>query len=420
MKNKKNKPDKSLSLREQAEKQLTGRQDITYEQLSFADSQKLIHEMKVHQIELELQNEELQITRNRLEEILEKFTNLYEFAPVGYITIGKDFRITQINLYGSSLLGTERLKLINSDIRLYITGESLTRFNDFMSKIFTDNTKQSIDVTLTNRDIFVRIEAVASGDECRAAVMDITEQKHSEDKIQKINKELYELNAAKDKFFSIIAHDLRNPFNNILNFSKLLIDEIKVLNHPEFEEFASIIYSSAKNTYNLLENLLEWAKTQTGRTKFQLTRIDLREIVAGEIKEVLDIAKSKNIELINNIPDKPAIMADKFMLETIFRNLLSNAIKFTNINGKVEIYASEKETNVEISVEDNGIGIPEEQIPKLFKIDSNYKTFGTNNEMGSGLGLILCKEFIEKHGGEIRVESVKGKGSCFRFTLPKR
>jgi len=114
------------------------------------------------------------------------------------------------------------------------------------------------------------------------------------------------------------------------------------------------------------------------------------------------------------------VTADKFMLETILRNLLSNAIKFTNKNGKVEISVSEKETNVEISVEDNGIGIPEEQIPKLFKIDSHFKSHGTDNETGSGLGLILCKEFIEKHGGKIWAESVKGKGSCFRFTLPRK
>jgi signal transduction histidine kinase len=233
-----------------------------------------------------------------------------------------------------------------------------------------------------------------------------------------MNNELHELNASKDKFFSIIAHDLKNPFNSIIGFSELQKEEIKSGDFVRIAEYAGRINISAVQTLRLLENLLEWANSQTGKILFNPAQIKLNEILNEEFSTLNDLAARKNIELNSYIPDNQTIIADKNMIKTILRNLITNAIKFTHKNGKVEVRAIIDNENVEISVSDNGIGMKEETIAKLFRIDANLTTRGTENEKGTGLGLFLCKEFVEKHGGKIWVESVPGKGSIFKFNLP--
>jgi PAS domain S-box-containing protein len=249
-------------------------------------------------------------------------------------------------------------------------------------------------------------------------IHDITERKKTEKSLKESEKKLKELNTTKDKFFSIIAHDLRTPFNNILGFSELLIENTKDSEVAESKIYSEIINSSAKNTLVLLDNLLNWAKSQTGQIKFNPKKLNL----SSTIQEILDIyistAKIKNISL-NYIPSENIeVYIDQNMLKTVLRNLISNSIKFTNLNGKITINAVQKHNNIEITVSDNGIGMNEETKKKLFKIDTNITTPGTASEIGSGLGLILCKEFIEKQGGEIWVESELSKGSDFKFTFP--
>lgn len=230
--------------------------------------------------------------------------------------------------------------------------------------------------------------------------------------------ELNELNASKDKFFSIIAHDLKNPFNTIIGFSEMLRDEITTGELNKSGEYAGMIFDSATKTYRLLENLLEWANSQRGKISFNPVPLNLGEIFKEDLRILNEMAGRKNIELINHFTDDLTIIADKNMIKTILRNLISNAIKFTHINGKVELTTIIDNKQAEISVSDSGIGMTKETIAKLFRIDSNLSIRGTENEKGTGLGLILCKEFIEKHGGKIWVESETGKGSIFRFTLP--
>ncbi|MGA2406604.1 MAG: two-component regulator propeller domain-containing protein [Bacteroidales bacterium] len=231
--------------------------------------------------------------------------------------------------------------------------------------------------------------------------------------------ELNELNASKDKFFSIIAHDLKNPFNTIIGFSEMLKEEITSGELNKSGEYAGMIYDSATKTYRLLENLLEWANSQRGKISFNPIPLNLSEIFKEDFRILNEIAGRKNIELNSRFTDDLTIVADKNMIKTILRNLISNAIKFTYKNGKVEITATIDNKQVEISVSDSGIGMTKETMAKLFRIDSNLSTHGTENEKGTGLGLILCKEFVEKHGGKIWVESESGKGSIFRFTLPR-
>ena len=230
--------------------------------------------------------------------------------------------------------------------------------------------------------------------------------------------ELSELSTSKDKFFSIIAHDLKNPFNTIIGFSEILKEGIRSGDNAAIKESTELINTSAIQTLRLLENLLEWANSQTGKIVFNPVPFKLNELFNEELNLLNDMAARKNIELLSSLPEDLIIKADKNMIKTILRNLISNAIKFTQRNGKVEVKAISDNKQVEISVSDTGIGIDKETISKLFRIDANISKPGTDNEKGTGLGLFLCKEFIEKHGGRIWVESEEGRGSTFRFCLP--
>ena len=238
--------------------------------------------------------------------------------------------------------------------------------------------------------------------------------------LEKRRQHIEELNASKDKFFSIIAHDLKNPFQTIIGFSEMQKEEIKSGNFAGIEEYAGLINTSAIQTFRLLENLLEWANSQRGKILYNPVPINLNELFNEEFIVLNDMAIEKNILLKSFFQDNLIIIADKNMIKTILRNLISNSIKFTHINGKVEVKAMVENSQVEISVSDNGIGMTKETVAKLFRIDINFSTSGTANEKGTGLGLLLCKEFVEKHGGKIWVESESGKGSTFKFFIPLR
>ena len=250
-------------------------------------------------------------------------------------------------------------------------------------------------------------------------VRDITERKLAEKAILESADRMHELNAAKDKLFSIIAHDLKSPFTCILGFSELLESNIQNLSIQEMEEYSRHISTSAKNTLSLLDNLLAWSKTQTGQMAFKPGKFRLRPVVL-ELISVFELsARMKNISITHSVPENFWIIADQNMLQTMLRNLISNALKFTNSGGNVSIKAENLPKQVKISVTDDGSGMDSQATAKLFRTDTNYTIKGTANEKGSGLGLILCKDFVERHGGKIWVESELGKGSCFNFTLPR-
>jgi len=229
---------------------------------------------------------------------------------------------------------------------------------------------------------------------------------------------LVEIVSTNGKFLSIIAHDLRSPFSSIIGILELLKMSLKDLNKDEIEEYVNIVYNSANNTLILLDNLLEWAVSQNKEKNFNPVKINLFELLREEIESLKTPASQKQIKLIHSIEPDLNVTADLQMVKTILRNLMSNAIKYTNPYGEVTIDAQENKRFVEVGVKDNGVGISTEEQNKLFKIEAFHSTPGTNNETGTGLGLLLCKEFVELHGGNIRIESEKGKGSRFAFTLP--
>jgi len=249
-------------------------------------------------------------------------------------------------------------------------------------------------------------------------IENLREKKTLEDLLIRQNEELIQLNAQKDKFFSIIAHDLKSPFNSILGFSELLKDEGRDLDIDSIIQYAGIINSSAQHTFELLVNLLEWARMQQGRIPFEPKPFLLNSIIHAEYEGSKETANQKNISLIDGIQENIIVTADENMLRTVIRNLISNAIKFTPKQGFVKVSAEVRDDYVHILVSDSGVGIKAETIGKLFKIETSFTTRGTENEKGTGLGLLLCKEFIEKHGGKIWVESEEGQGSTFSFSLP--
>ncbi|MFH0761619.1 MAG: ATP-binding protein [Bacteroidota bacterium] len=231
------------------------------------------------------------------------------------------------------------------------------------------------------------------------------------------NEDLHQLNAKKDKFFSIVAHDLKNPFNSIIGMSDLLVDHSAELEEKEKVEFLVSIQKTSKTAYQLLENLLAWAMSELKKLPFKPEETDSSSVASAAIQVVLASATNKNITINNLIPEGTMIKADKNMLETILRNLVSNAIKYSNPGSSVEITRAEQTGMHLLSVIDHGVGMSPEQQNSLFLFSTNQSTYGTNNEKGTGLGLILCKEFVEKHGGKIWVESEKGKGTTFYFTI---
>jgi PAS domain S-box-containing protein len=247
---------------------------------------------------------------------------------------------------------------------------------------------------------------------------DITKHKLAEEEIKLKNELLLTTNAEKDKFFSIIAHDLRGPLSSFLSATQILSEDIQTMATQEIKEITVSMKESAQNIYTLLENLLEWSRLRRGRLDFVPERLNINEKINDCIGVLSEYARKKEIQIFVSIPGALEIHADNHMFDTIVRNLVSNAIKFTNVGGKISVEAISNNNHfIEMKVSDSGIGMPPELKSKLFLLSEKTSRPGTNGEMSTGLGLLLCKEFIEKHGGRIWVESEVGKGSSFYFTM---
>ena len=243
--------------------------------------------------------------------------------------------------------------------------------------------------------------------------IDISEQKKLETALRESETNLIKLNSEKDKFFSIISHDLRNPFTGLLGFSNILSEDLHKLTIDELQSIAFSLNKSANNLYNLLTNLLEWASMQMERIDCRPQNIDIHKVIFDILESYRILLGKKELTAEVSIPDNLQVFADSNMANSIFRNLIGNAIKFSNRNGKILISAEESAGEVIISVQDGGIGMDKEILNGLFKLNSNIKRTGTEKEPSSGLGLLLCKDFVEKNGGKIWAESKVGLGSTF-------
>lgn len=250
-----------------------------------------------------------------------------------------------------------------------------------------------------------------------ALVTDFTVQKQFEQSLIENEKHLIQINADKDKFFSIIAHDLRSPFNILIGYTQMMAEDLDSMSIKKIQTTAELVNKAATSLFNLLDNLLKWTSMKQGLIPFKPQKIILADILNKALDVLLPAAEVKNIKIHNNIDTELTAVADTSMLITVIRNLVSNAIKFTNSAGEIKINAGQTSPFVTISVSDNGVGISPEDSIKLFEVSDVHTTIGTAGEKGTGLGLILCREFVEKHQGRIWVESEKDKGSTFYFTL---
>ncbi len=321
------------------------------------------------------------------------------------------------------ILGLKSDKIENQHAYIVFPAERQEGLKEMMTKCFAGETFE-LSAAWNNTDFEIIIKPVADEPDSiflgMMVIRDITEVLKKETILLRSEIKLKELNDTKDKFFSIIAHDLRNPFNIIMGFADLLSSNFEELDDTSKLLYIKNIQDGAENTYKLLVNLLEWARSQTDSLEFNPDTINLHLLVSSTIQVNKQQAQLKEIKIINELDPVLEVYADLNMVKTIVRNLVSNAIKYTLPGGKVTIYAKliQKTGMVEVSVEDTGIGMTSENLQKLFKVGEKIKTPGTANEQGTGLGLILCSEFVQKNGGSIRAESTPAKGSRIFFTLP--
>jgi two-component system, sensor histidine kinase and response regulator len=248
---------------------------------------------------------------------------------------------------------------------------------------------------------------------------DITSRKLVQESLKKSEEQLRNLNAVKDKFFSIVAHDLRSPFNGLFGLVNIILSEINQISKDKIQEYLTLLNGQMKQVFQLLEDLLEWGRIQRNAIEYLPEPSNICQTINNIVDLYAINAKNKNIVIRLNIPDEIIVCCDIKMISTVLRNLLINAIKFTNPGGSIEIGATANITEVKVSVKDTGVGISRNNLQRLFNLTEYFSTKGTSQEKGTGLGLILCKEFVEKHGGKISVDTEINKGSNFYFTIPK-
>lgn len=356
----------------------------------------------------------------------EKFRNLIEFAVDGILIGSHEGYITEANSCFCELSGRKKNELIGKHIsrsKFLFTPESIEKVPfrfDLLEKGESVVSEREI-LRPDGSKIMVEMRTKMMPDGSYQSIFrDISEQKKQETKLKSYAAELNKINEDKDLFISILAHDLSNHFNSIIGFLELLKNHFRIFSAEENERQITIVYNSAKTAFSLLQDLLTWTKTQSGFIHFEPKTFNLTTVY-DEVRENLKFyAAGKNITLQCQIPEDLEVSADIQMLKTILRNLITNGIKFTPSKGKIEVVAQKHEKEVKITVSDNGIGIEPSVLSKLFSDFSAFSTEGTSGEKGTGLGLLICKIYVEKHKGKIWVESTPGKGSNFNFTLPVR
>lgn len=370
--------------------------------------------------------------RNRADKMLINSESRYrthiQKTPLAAIECDREFRLTSWNPAAEEIFGYSEEEAIGKNSNLIVADNKVFYVSKILQQV-VDNGITSIH-TLENKTREGKIITCewyysplfatdGSTTGMAAFAINITERIEAEKSLKENEVRLGDLNATKDKFFSIIAHDLKSPFNATMGYSTLLLEQIKAKDYDGIEEYAESIQKSSQRAIDLLKNLLEWSRSQTGRMSFNPEYLDMAPLINDTAELLKDSAIQKSISIAKKIPASVKVFGDKDMINAILRNLISNAVKFTHPGGMIQISAEQQPDDWMISVNDNGVGIRKNDIEKLFKMEETHSTYGTQNEVGTGLGLLLAKEFVTKHGGKIWVESEAGKGSTFFFTIPR-
>lgn len=428
----------------------------------------IIQDLESHQEELRVQNEELVASKLEIDRLYTKYQDIYDNSPIGYFIINISGQIVEVNQTAVLLLGYNKEEIRRFKyLTIFVAPEDRGLYLQFFSLLITAHTPRNVALRLKKRNgenIYCNIEGIAdSGSysngltEFRIAISDISQLKKAEDEVLRLNKflekrvqerteeleqvnheltqeiaerkaieqelrltaaELRRLNVSKDKLFSLISHDLRSPFTSLLSLLNILVNSFENIPEDKLKEYLNKIYTNAKSVFNLIENLLQWSRIQIEGFDILPTHFSIQSLVDKVIYIHKQQAELKKITVLNDTQSNPFIYADQNMVGAVLRNLLSNAIKFTNKDGVIRFNSEVQNNQLKISIEDSGIGIDPEVQNSLFRQDRFISTAGTNNEQGTGLGLILCKELIEKNNGKIDVLSKPGLGTTFWFTLP--
>jgi len=419
----------AAELRRRAEKRLKESKKEVVRPETEKDLMRLVQELQIHQFELEIQNEELQQTRNEVEALLAQYTDLYDFAPVGYFTLDSDGTICRMNLTGARLLELERSRLVNRRFGIFVSDDSRPAFNAFLKKVFERQAKETCETILLkagNHQLYVQIEARASedGQECLAAMVDLTERKRAEEELQKYHlhleelveertKQLQETNKELEAFVYSVSHDLKNPLHTIEGFANVLLEDYSSHLDADAQRFLNIISSNTKRMNQLIRDLLDFS--HLGHTQVKLLDIDIKELVNSVFEEL-----KPSIKQTTQLDIKPLLSAkgDLSLIRQVFINLLSNAIKFTRTREQPTIEVGSKiEVNQNVYyIKDNGIGFDMQDANKLFV---PFKRLQTTQEFeGTGIGLAIVERIISKHNGRVWAEGKVNEGTTFYFTLP--
>jgi len=437
--------DKSLStaaadLRRHAEERLQAKTAKRHPPRTEEEAQRLVHELEVYQIELEMQNAELRQASDELETMLEKYTDLYDFAPVGYFNLNRNGTIGAANLTGAGFFEIERSWLIGRRFADFIPAETRPAFAACLEKVFTSPTKEACEATLLregNSPLFVQIEAVAaaSGQECRIALIDITgrkqaaealrREKEAEEALRKLRqeKETAEATArAKSQFLANMSHELRTPMNGILGMLQLTLEEDLA---PVPRDYLETALGSARSLLRILNDILDMARIEAGKLSIEEHPFSVRKCVAEAADIFTPEVQRKGLDfavsVVEEVPD--TVIGDQLRLRQVLTNLIGNAIKFTK-EGKVSVRVTAGRTTTNgkrkftFAVADSGIGIPDDKKNLLFRPFSQVDASHSRSFGGTGLGLAISREILELMGGTLSCESAEMVGSTFSFTIP--
>jgi PAS domain S-box-containing protein len=419
-----NRTAQAAELRAQAEEKL-GKQKQMSPSVTKADTQRLVHELQVHQIELEMQNEELVQSREELEAVLRKYTDLYDFAPVGYITLARDGAIHQANLAAAKLLGVERDELIQRRLGLFVSRPFRLAFSDFLEKVFASQENENCEIFL-QKDSWIHMQAIsADGQECRATLTDITERKRAEREILQLNANLeqrveertHELRDAQEQLTRKetlavlgqlaggVGHELRNPLG-VINSAIYYLKMVQPDANENVKQYHDMIETEVHNAEKIINDLLNFARGVVADRE----QVSIPELV----QSVLDrFPAPPSVEVALKLPaDLPKVFTDPRQMEQVLGNLVVNAYQALPNGGKLQISARQRNELVVIAVNDAGTGITPENMQKIFE------PLFTTKAKGIGLGLAVSKKLAEANNGRIEVESEPGKGSTFTVTLP--
>jgi PAS domain S-box-containing protein len=435
MKKEQDKQTDGAGLRRRAEAKLIEKRkgwgEAAGDRMTAMEMQRLVQELQIHQIELEMQNEELTRARNEAEAERERYLDLYDFAPVGYVSLDSDGVIRQVNLTGARLLGVERSRLLNRRFGDFVSEDNGPTFNAFLKKVFKDRVKESCAVSLSQKGcqhLHVHIEASVNGDgrECRAAVLDMTERKKAEDEVRKLHGELEQrsaehialLEAANkelDSFSYSISHDLQTPLRAIDGYARMILRRQGDRFDEDTRTRFDVIRSNIQKMGQLIENLLAFSRL--GRKQLSITEVDMDAVVKEAWEELRIINPDRAMTLRNN--GLPPGMGDWGLIRQVVANILSNAVKFAKSRNEVivEVGGYQKENETVYFIKDNGVGFDMAYYGKLFGIFQ--RLHNPDEYEGTGVGLAIAQRIILRHGGRIWAESKIDEGACFYFTFQR-